>query len=150
MFYSWSYPIIICSFVPPLPIGTTQWCRSFWFYFVLLMGCSLCYTINWTVRQSTITMPPKQTKKRKPNDKCPCRSGKKYKTCCMITGQMTGAESGIGTPASFLPFLRLFLLRCQILYCVMSIWLIVGSDPTVWLYVIQSYVRCIIRFDLTF
>ena len=31
-------------------------------------------------------MPP--TKKTKPNDKCPCGSGKKHKKCCMVAGKL--------------------------------------------------------------
>ena len=30
------------------------------------------------------SMPPKKKKKTKPNDKCPCGSGEKYKKCCKI------------------------------------------------------------------
>ena len=45
------------------------------------------------------SMPPK--KKTKPNEKCPCGSGKKHKKCCMVAGKR--ASSVVATASSGSP-----------------------------------------------
>ena len=42
-------------------------------------------------------MPPKKTK---PNEKCHCGSGKKYKKCCMVANQLGGGGSGTASTAA--------------------------------------------------
>ena len=42
-------------------------------------------------------MPPKKTK---PNEKCPCGSGKKHKKCCMIANQLGGRGSTTATSSN--------------------------------------------------
>ena len=39
-------------------------------------------------------MPPKKTK---PNEKCPCGSGKKHKKCCMVAGKLASTVAAINT-----------------------------------------------------
>ena len=42
-------------------------------------------------------MPPKKTK---PNEKCPCGSGKKYKKCCMVAGKITSLATSSSATAT--------------------------------------------------
>ena len=39
------------------------------------------------------SMPPPKKKKTKPNEKCPCGSGKKHKKCCMVALDLYASQN---------------------------------------------------------